>query len=243
MTEGRCEAAIWHDVECGAYDADLPLWRSLAREAEGAVLDVGAGTGRVTLDLARHGHPVTAVDRDAELLAVLRERADDLPVETVVADARRLSLERRFGVCIVPMQTIQLLGGQAGRRNFLTRARSHLRSGSTLAAAIAEDLPAFEPDGPGALPAPDVRERDGWVYASQPVAVRDGPQTTILERLRQAVAPDGTRTACADLVALDRLGAGELEREGEAAGFEVLSAVEVPPTADHAASRVVMLRA
>ena len=36
---------VWHDVECGGYDADLTLWRELAREAGGPVLDVGAGTG------------------------------------------------------------------------------------------------------------------------------------------------------------------------------------------------------
>jgi hypothetical protein len=33
--------ALWHDLECGAYSEDLPLWRALAREAGGAVLDVG----------------------------------------------------------------------------------------------------------------------------------------------------------------------------------------------------------
>ena len=44
---------VWHDVECGGYDADLPLWRELAREAGGPVLDVGAGTGRVALRARR----------------------------------------------------------------------------------------------------------------------------------------------------------------------------------------------
>ena len=59
---------IWHDVECGGYAADLPLWRELARAEAGPVLDVGAGAGRVALELARHGHDVTALDRDAVLL-------------------------------------------------------------------------------------------------------------------------------------------------------------------------------
>ena len=64
---------IWHDVECGAYEADLPLWRELA---SGRVLDVGAGTGRVALDLARAGHPVTALDR---LVAVPMQTIQLLP--------------------------------------------------------------------------------------------------------------------------------------------------------------------
>jgi hypothetical protein len=38
--------AAWHDLECGAYAEDLPLWRMLAGTVGGPVLDVGAGTGR-----------------------------------------------------------------------------------------------------------------------------------------------------------------------------------------------------
>ena len=54
---------IWHDIECGGYAADLPLWRELAAAEAGPVLDVGAGAGRVALELARHGHAVTRGDR------------------------------------------------------------------------------------------------------------------------------------------------------------------------------------
>ena len=52
------DAVIWHDVECSAYDLDLALWRELAEGADGPVLDIGAGTGRVAIDLARHGYEV-----------------------------------------------------------------------------------------------------------------------------------------------------------------------------------------
>ena len=64
-------SVIWHELECGSYTEDLELWRGLAREAGGPVLDVGAGTGRVTLELARQGNTVTALDLDEELLAEL----------------------------------------------------------------------------------------------------------------------------------------------------------------------------
>ena len=59
MRAMRDEAVIWHDVECGAYAADLPLWRELAAGRSGPVLEIGCGTGRVALDLARDGHAVT----------------------------------------------------------------------------------------------------------------------------------------------------------------------------------------
>ena len=68
------DVVLWHDIECGSYAADLPLWREWAAAADGEVLDVGAGTGRVTLDLARRDRAVTALDHDETLLAELRRR-------------------------------------------------------------------------------------------------------------------------------------------------------------------------
>ncbi len=136
--------AIWHDLECGTYAEDLPLWRSLAADNDGPILDVGAGTGRVTLDLARQGHRVTALDRDAELLAELEGRVAGMSVETVVADARGFELPQRFGLCLVPMQTIQLLGGPEGREAFLRCAKAHLRRGGLLAVALTSDLDPYE---------------------------------------------------------------------------------------------------
>lgn len=235
------DAAIWHDVECAGYDADLPLWRSLASRCGGPVLDVGAGTGRVTLDLARHGHEVTALDRDGELLEVLSVRARGLPVEVVEADAREFRLHATFALCVVPMQTAQLLG-VAGRAAFLGCARRHLRSGGVLAAAIAEDLPGFEPGDSSIPPLPDVRERDGWVYSSLPVATRNEKRHIVLERRREAIAPHGGRTVSEDVVRLDRVSVRELENEARAAGFRPGRPVSVPPTEEHVGSEVAILR-
>jgi len=81
--------AIWHDLECGGYSEDLALWRELADRSGGPVLDVGAGTGRVTLELAAHDVEVVALDIDEPLLAALEVRAAELPVATVLADARQ----------------------------------------------------------------------------------------------------------------------------------------------------------
>ena len=236
-------SVIWHDVECGGYDADLPLWRELAADAGGPILEVGAGTGRVALDLARHGHAVTALDHDPELLAALRERAGDLRVDTLVADARDFELGRRFALCLVPMQTVQVLGGVAGRRRFWRCGRAHLEPGALLAAAIAAQLAPSRPERGDEPPLPDVREHEGWVYASQPVAIRPQRQATVIERLRQAVAPDGTRTERRDVVRLDRLDAVTAAAEAAGAGFAALAPREVPPTPDHLGSQVVMLRA
>src|SRR4051812_49592526 len=48
---------------------DVPFWRRVALEARGRVLELGCGTGRVTLPLARAGVHVVGLDRSAEMLA------------------------------------------------------------------------------------------------------------------------------------------------------------------------------
>jgi len=247
-------AVIWHDIECGIYAEDLALWRSLAAEHGDPVLDVGAGTGRVALDLARAGYRVTALDRDPELIDALEARASgrnseivrvssQALVTTVAADARDFDLGERFPLAIVPMQTIQLLGGPDGRAAFLHCARRHLVPGGVLAVAIAEVLELYEVvDGFGA-PLPDVREYDGVVYSSQPIAVRADREGFVLERRRETVTPAGDRTVEDDLIRLDRLTATRLEREGAATGFTAAGRTTVPATTDYSGSEVVILRA
>jgi SAM-dependent methyltransferase len=234
---------IWHDLECGSYAEDLPLWRSLAAEARGPVLDVGAGTGRVTIDLARRGHALVALDRDAELLAELERRARGLPVETVLADARTFALGRRFALCLVPMQTIQLLGGSAARGRFLRCAGDHLDPGGVLAIAIAETLDLYEvPDG-AISPLPDICERDGVVYSSQPTAVRSDRDGFVIERRRETIALDGDRSIHEDRIRLDHVSVEQLEREGSRAGFAVGARCAVPASDDYVGSEVVILHA
>ena len=233
----------WHDVECGGYEADLPVWRELARMEPGPVLDVGAGSGRVALDLARAGHDVTALDFEPALLAAAERRARDeaLTLDTVTADAASFELgERRFGLILVPMQTIQLLRGAAERAGFFSAARRHLAPGGLIALAIAEALESFE--GLSPLPEPDTGERDGFRFLSHPVAVREHGDTVRLERVRQTIAPDGSHSAEGDVIVLARVTAAELEAEGAAEGLAPLPARAIPSTDAHVGATVVALR-
>ncbi len=233
---------IWHDLECGPYSEDLPLWRSLADDYGDPVLDIGAGTGRVTLDLARHGHAVTALDRDPQLIAELGRRADHLPITAVTADARDFELGRRFPLCLVPMQTIQLLNGPADRAKFLSCARRHLEAGGLLAIALNEELDEYDipPGMPG--PTPDICEIDGVVYSSRPTAVRAHDDGFVLERRRETVDAKGGHTVEEDRITLDRLTCDQLEREAAAAGLQPAGRDAVPETDEYAGSEVVFFR-
>jgi SAM-dependent methyltransferase len=233
---------LWHDLECGGYAEDLSLWRTLAGVTGGPVLDVGAGTGRVTLDLASRGTAVVALDADASLLEALERRAAGLPVETVVADARSFSLARRFPLVLVPMQTLQLLGGSPGRTAFLRRALGHLAPGGMLAAALADAMDCFD-DEHELPPPPDACEVDGVCYASRLLAVDDEDGRAALRRRREIMGPRGRYESREVVVRLDRVTPQEVGAEALRVGFMSHHHVTVPETERYLASTVVVLRA
>src|SRR3954451_17228983 len=180
--------ALWHDLECGAYREDLPLWRALAAEAGGPMLDVGAGARRVTLGRPARGAEVGALDIDAALLDALAHRARGLAVQTVAADARELTVDRRFSLVVVPMQTLHLLGGPLGRAAFLRRALAPLEPGGRLAAALGDALDCFDEDHP-MPPPPDARDIVGVRYASRLLSVVDEGGRAAIHRRREITTP------------------------------------------------------
>jgi SAM-dependent methyltransferase len=264
---------VWHDLECGGYRADLPLWHELAEHCDGPVLDVGAGSGRVTLQLARAGHAITALDQSEVLLAALRERAAGLDVEAVCADARAFTLARRnFALCVVPMQTIQLLGGTDQRIAFLRCARAHVRSGGAIALAILGELDTFDCADGVIGPAAERAYADGLLYLSRAIRVSETDDVVEIERERRVLpadadgearmsAPAGARDDTSangadsqagaaiqehgpelDLIELDRVSASTLLREAAEAGLHAERTREIGATDEHVGSGVVMLR-
>ncbi|WCB94178.1 hypothetical protein DSM104299_02907 [Baekduia alba] len=244
MASTTPRSVIWHDVECGGYGEDHALWRALAGEVDGPVLDVGAGTGRVALDLAAHGVEVVALDLEPELLEALDARAErrGVHVETVVADARSFDAGAgRFGLVIVPMQTLQLLDGAAERAAFFGAARRALRPGGLVAIALADALESFDGESDG-LPEPDMAVIDGLRYVSLPLAVVDEGDRAAIHRLRQVMGIIAPVEEEHDVIRLARVDAVMLADEAEALGFEALEARRIPATDVYVGSTVVVLR-
>ena len=234
---------IWHDVENGSYSADLDTWLRLAAEAEGPVLDLGAGTGRIALELAAEGYEVTALESDELLLDELGRRARDreLSIARWLADARKLTPIEGFALVIAPMQFMQILGGVAGRGDVLRRAAACLRPGGAFGAAISNLDEAVAADDAGP-PLPDVGERRGWVYSSLPLDVRPEPGGVAVEWLRQVVSPAGELTEERYALKLDSLTPGQLEEEAAQHGLRPEARVRVDSTESHVGSTVVLCR-
>ena len=116
---------IWHDVECGSYRADLPLWEELAAKTTGSIMELGCGTGRVTMHLGKDlGRHVLGVDRNPELVASLWERSQMRSGDAEIGDVRDFDLTGKFELALAPMQLIQLLDDEHDRIDCLSVSAS-----------------------------------------------------------------------------------------------------------------------
>lgn len=111
---------------------DLDWYRQQVRAAGGPVLELGAGTGRITLPLARDGHTIHALDIDAHVLAALERKAAALApdvrrrVTVVRDDMRSFALAARFAIVIVPFRAFLHNLTDADRLACLAAVRAHL---------------------------------------------------------------------------------------------------------------------
>jgi len=163
-------------------------------------------------------------------------------VETVLADARDFSLGRRFSLVLVPMQTLQLLGGGRSRAGFLRCALDHLEPGGRLAVALADAMDCFdsEHDMP---PPPDACETAGVRYASHLTSVVEEDGRAAIHRRREVIGPGDRFESAEAVVRLDRVTADEVAAEAALLGFLIEPCLSIPETDEYLGSTVVVLRA
>ena len=128
----------FHDLQQGGRTRDLPYYCELARRA-GSTLELGAGTGRVSLELADLTD-LWANELDERLLGELVRRAEDrgLSVTPVPGDATQLALGRRFDLILASIGLAQIVGGQDERRALLRVIARHLAPTGVAVVAIAD---------------------------------------------------------------------------------------------------------
>jgi len=110
---------------------DLPFFLEEARKTDGPVLELMAGTGRVSIPLLEAGVPLTCVDSSPELLAILRRKLAerDLQAEVVQQDVAALDLPGRFALIILPFHSFSELLTVEDQRLALEHIHTHLTEG------------------------------------------------------------------------------------------------------------------
>lgn len=124
---------------------DVAFWRQIARRERAPVLELGCGTGRVLLPMARTGVPVTGIDRSAPMLAYAaartRRMARRLRPRLVRGDIRALPFPRRaFGLVVAPYGMLQSLIEDRDLSATLSEVARVLRRGGLLGVDLVPDL-------------------------------------------------------------------------------------------------------
>jgi SAM-dependent methyltransferase len=137
----------WENAQTMAR-RDVPFWRRLACAAEGRVLELGCGTGRVTLPLARAGARIVGVDLSAPMLARARKRAARVRVThrpgLVRGDIRALPFASgSFGLVAAPYGILQSLLSERDLVATLQSIARVLTGGGRFATELVADLPAW----------------------------------------------------------------------------------------------------
>lgn len=138
-TEDHYQDTALYDFEYREHEADIEWYRELLSErAEGrVVLELGAGTGRITIPLAEDGHEVIALDRMSTMLDALVAKLDESDPEV----AERI--EPVLGdMCDVPYED-EVVGLVIAPFNALM----HLYSWDRLLACFEETWRVLEPGG------------------------------------------------------------------------------------------------
>jgi SAM-dependent methyltransferase len=181
MSEGWAgwdEYAPFYDWENAQTVArrDVPFWQRLAAAQDGPVLELGCGTGRITVPVLKAGACVVGIDRSAPMLAraqqrIRRARLTDQAL-LVRGDVRYLPFRGRRGFSLVmaPYGILQSLTREADLRTTLSSVARVLRRGGLFGIDLVPDLPRWS-------------EYDRRVSLSGRRA--GGTQLTLIESVRQ----------------------------------------------------------
>lgn len=130
---------LYDIVTPSSFRGDVEWYCSKALAAGGPVLELGAGTGRITLQIAQAGATVRALDADPAMLDRLRQKLAALPadvrdrVSTTVGDMRSFALDERFALIIAPFRAFLHNVTERDQLASLLRVREHLRPGGRFA--------------------------------------------------------------------------------------------------------------
>lgn len=150
-------AAYYDAIIPRSFHGDVEWYLKKAVESGGPVLELGAGTGRITLPIAQAGVRVFALDASEQMLAVLEGKLRDCPadvrdrVQSSAGDMRTFDLPERFALIIAPFRVFLHNVTDEDRLACLARVRHHLQPGGRFAFNVFHPSLEFMAQHAGAL--------------------------------------------------------------------------------------------
>ncbi len=140
--------ARFYDSENADKSDDLEMYSRLSAEHDGEILDVGCGTGRVLLHLAREGRRVYGIDNDRAMLARLDAKLEQLPqlrhlVSYIHGDILAHSWDQSFSLILLTYNALMHFHEQDTQIGLLQRLRACLADGGRLVMDLPNAGPAF----------------------------------------------------------------------------------------------------
>ena len=114
------------------HTEDIEFYVKMAKKYGSPILELGCGTGRVTLEIARNNFRITGLDSSESMLSILRKKLERESkqakdnVKIVKGDIRDFSLGEKFNLIILPFSTVVHLLSVEDVLKAFTCVRSHL---------------------------------------------------------------------------------------------------------------------
>jgi len=192
--------ARYYDLENASFTEDLSFWLELAEEFGDPILELGCGTGRVLLNLARRGYAVTGLDNSPEMLDRLQTKLKQastghLPTPPVLLQAAMNDFNVEgvapFSLALIPFNTFMHLLTAAEQWAALNCVRRHLKTGGALALDLPNPGEAYAAQEQGLTLERSFMEGNCMVQQLSSVALDRAAQLAHITWVYDSIPPDG----------------------------------------------------
>lgn len=111
------------------FEPEITILTELAKKQNGPILDIGCGTGIVTIPLAKLGLETVGIDLSEPMLARARSKAELPNLEFRLGDALEFTLNKTFSLAIMTGNAFQGFSGEAALQRLLKNIHAHLEPG------------------------------------------------------------------------------------------------------------------
>ena len=148
----------WADVYDLVYSYvkdDIKFFIEESKASNGEILELGSGTGRVTIPVAKAGCKITGLDFSPKMISLARKKASDILLDTdnlnfIQKDMRDFDLRKKFSKILIPFRGFQALLSVEDQELTLRSIKKHLDSNGKLIFSVF--VPDLEMIADGCIP-------------------------------------------------------------------------------------------